>query len=65
MAIFMQIHHSHVVCINHQVYAEGDPEKVLTSRALLDTFGLHMGMVDLHKNCHCSCTSHVGGNEKC
>lgn len=58
-------HAAHVVCINHQVYAEGDPEKVLTSRALLDTFGLHMGMVDLHKNCHCSCTSHMGGNEKC
>ncbi|MBR2364117.1 MAG: metal ABC transporter ATP-binding protein [Lentisphaeria bacterium] len=58
-------HAAHVVCINHQVYAEGDPEKVLTSRALLDTFGLHMGMVDLHKNCHCSGTSHGGGNEKC
>lgn len=57
-------HAAHVVCINHRIYAEGDPEKVLTSQALLDTFGLHMGMVDLHKAHHCSCHHH-GGNEKC
>lgn len=53
-------HAAHVVCINHQVFAQGDPQKVLTSQALLDTFGLHMGMVDLHKKHFCSCS----GNEK-
>lgn len=57
-------HAAHVVCINHKVYAEGDPEKVLTSQALLDTFGLHMGMVDLHKDCQCACHHHGGGNEE-
>lgn len=58
-------HAAHVVCINHQVFAQGDPQKVLTSQALLDTFGLHMGMVDLHKKhlCNCSCNETEGGNK--
>ena len=61
-------HAAHVVCVNHQVFAQGDPEKVLTSRALMDTFGLHMGMVDLHSKCRthvhaCSCTCGKGEKE--
>ena len=59
-------HAAHVVCVNHQVFAQGDPEKVLTSQALMDTFGLHMGMVDLHGKCRThvhACTCGKGEKE--
>ncbi len=40
-------HATHVICLNHQVAAEGPPRQVLTPASLSAIFGLHMGLVNL------------------
>ena len=40
-------HATHVICLNHQVAAEGPPRQVLTPANLSAIFGLHMGLVNL------------------
>ena len=50
-------HAAHVICINRTVYAAGEPDKVLTSEVLHETFGLHVGKVELRRHeevCSCS-----------
>ena len=49
-------HAAHVICINRTVFAAGEPDRVLTSEVLHETFGLHVGKVELRKhNEVCSC----------
>ena len=49
-------HAAHVICINRTVFAAGEPDQVLTSEVLHDTFGLHVGKVELRKHGEvCSC----------
>lgn len=57
-------HATHVICLNHTVRAQGEPGKVLTHRVLTETFGLHLGIPDLHnlpanvQMCESSCPYH-------
>ena len=57
-------HATHVICLNHGVLAEGEPRKVLTHEVLTETFGPHLGIVDLHKlpdgagECTAACHHH-------
>lgn len=57
-------HATHVICLNHRVCAEGAPRKVLTHEVLTETFGPHLGVVDLHKlpegaeECGPACSCH-------
>ena len=57
-------HATHVICLNRTVRAQGDPGKVLTHRVLTETFGLHLGIPDLHnlpadaQTCESSCPYH-------
>ena len=49
-------HAAHVICINRTVYAAGAPDQVLTADVLHETFGLHVGKVELRKHGEvCSC----------
>ncbi len=41
-------HANHVICLNHRVVAQGAPHEVLTHEVLSATFGLHLGIPDLH-----------------
>ncbi len=71
-------HATHVICLNHSVRAEGAPRKVLTHEVLTETFGLHLGIPDLHdlaenaETCSPACPyhhhhehHHEGGNCSC
>ena len=57
-------HATHVICLNGSVRAEGEPKKVLTHRVLTETFGIHLGIPDLHnlpanvQDCGESCPYH-------
>lgn len=49
-------HAAHVICINRTVYAAGEPDQVLTMEVLRETFGLHVGKVEMPKHAEvCSC----------
>ncbi|MBQ9336029.1 MAG: metal ABC transporter ATP-binding protein [Lentisphaeria bacterium] len=49
-------HAAHVICINRTVFAAGAPGEVLTQEVLHETFGLHVGKVELRKHGEvCSC----------
>ena len=50
-------HASHVVCLNKKVIAQGAPKDVLQGEILMETFGLHMGLIHLD--------SHIFGKGKC
>lgn len=51
-------HASHVICINKKVFAAGEPAKVLTPEVLHETFGLHIGNMDIYRQeGKCSCKS--------
>ena len=41
-------HADHVICLNHKVFGEGEPRVALTHQVLSETFGLHLGLPDLH-----------------
>ena len=41
-------HADHVICMNHSIYGEGVPMETLTHNVLSKTFGLHMGLPDIH-----------------
>ena len=41
-------HADHVICLNHKVFGEGEPHVALTHQALSETFGLHLGLPDIH-----------------
>ena len=41
-------HAEYVVCLNRRVLGEGETSTVLTARVLAATFGLHLGLADLH-----------------
>ena len=41
-------HADHVICLNHTVFGEGEPRVALTHQVLSETFGLHLGLPDLH-----------------
>ena len=41
-------HATHVICLNRRVLAEGPPRETLLPATLSATFGLHMGLVNLH-----------------
>lgn len=41
-------HSTHVICLNRTVVAEGAPRSVLTHDVLSETFGLHLGIPDIH-----------------
>ena len=62
-------HATHVICLNRHVCAEGAPREVLTHEVLTETFGPHLGIVDLHKLpagaevCGPACHCHHGGEE--
>ena len=43
-------HAAHVICINRTVFAAGEPDKVLTTQVLHETFGLHVGKVEMPKH---------------
>lgn len=57
-------HATHVICLNHRVYAEGRPRDVLTHKVLSETFGLHMGIPSVEDIagdalvCGADCTHH-------
>lgn len=63
-------HASHVICLKGSVIAEGAPKKVLTHKVLTRTFGLHLGIPDLHDlpedaaNCPDNCPYHSHGTDK-
>ena len=50
-------HATHVVCLNKKVIAQGAPKDVLQGEILMETFGLHMGLIHLD--------SHIFGKGKC
>ena len=41
-------HADHVICLNHKVFGEGEPRVALTHQVLSETFGLHLGLPDIH-----------------
>lgn len=41
-------HADHVICLNHTVCGEGEPYLTLTHEVLAKTFGLHLGLPDIH-----------------
>ena len=61
-------HATHVICLKGTVIAEGVPKKVLTHKVLTQTFGLHLGIPDLHDlpddaaNCPDNCPYHSHEN---
>ena len=49
-------HAAHVICINRTVFAAGEPDQVLTPKVLHETFGLHVGKVEMPEHGEvCSC----------
>lgn len=54
-------HASHVVCLNKKVIAQGSPKEVLKGETLMETFGLHMGLIHLDEQKFgkgkCTCSS--------
>ena len=49
-------HAAHVICINRTVFAAGEPDRVLTPEVLHETFGLHVGKVEMPAHGEvCSC----------
>lgn len=58
-------HATHVICLNNTVIAEGAPKAILTHDVLTKTFGLHLGVPDLHalagnvRLCDESCPHHA------
>lgn len=41
-------HADHVICLNHTVCGEGKPRETLSHNVLAKTFGLHLGLPDIH-----------------
>jgi zinc transport system ATP-binding protein len=41
-------HADHVICLNRKVLGEGPTSTTLTADVLAATFGLHLGLADLH-----------------
>lgn len=62
-------HASHVICLKGTVIAQGVPKEVLSHAVLTKTFGLHLGIPDLHDlpadaaTCPDNCPYHHGGHD--
>ncbi len=56
-------HADHVICLNRRVLGQGPTSTVLTAQVLAATFGIHLGLADLHvmpqiPGQECTCAEH-------
>ena len=62
-------HADHVICLNHRVLGQGPTATTLTADVLSATFGIHLGLADLHAmpqipGQSCTCPEHRQGEDE-